>query len=85
LIVQISPRAYDAQKATRITLYHAVLHYVLGRIWLANNPRDTQFSSRLERLKVALGKSRYLDGHQTDWSNQFWASLWEKGGNFILE
>jgi hypothetical protein len=29
------PRAYDARKATRITLVHALLSYALGRIWQA--------------------------------------------------
>ena len=37
------------------------------------------------RRGVALGKSRYLDGHQTEWSQQFWAMVWERGGGTILE
>lgn len=79
------PRAYDAQKATRITLFHALLSYLLGRIWLAANPADTEFSAIIARLGAALGKSRYLDGHQTNWGQQFWAMVWERGGNTILE
>lgn len=31
-IIEMRPRAYDEQKATRITLFHALLAYVLGRI-----------------------------------------------------
>ncbi len=84
-IVQMTPRAYDAQKATRITLFHALLTYVLGRIWSAANPIDTEFSALIEKLGTALGKSRYLDGHQTNWSQQFWAMVWEPGGGTILE
>ena len=52
---------------------------------MAANPSDKEFSALMNRLRVALGKSRYLDGHQTDLSQQFWAMLWERGGNTILE
>jgi hypothetical protein len=55
----------------RITLFHALLHYTLGRIWLTANGSDTEFAARVARLGAALGKSRYLDGHQTAWSHQF--------------
>jgi hypothetical protein len=84
-IIEMSPRAYDAQKATRITLFHALLSYVLGRIWQAANPTDKEFATLMARLGMALGKSRYLDGHQTDWSQQFWAMVWERDGGTILE
>lgn len=83
--IEMRPRAYDAQKATRITLYHALLTYVLGRVWIAANPDDSGFSATLSSLGTALGKSRYLDGHATDWGQQFWAMLWERGGGTILE
>ncbi len=39
----------------------------------------------MARLGMALGKSRDLDGHQTDGSQQFWATVWERGGGTILE
>lgn len=84
-IIEMRPRAYDAQKATRITLFHALLSYVLGRIWQAANPKDIEFAALMTRLGGALGNSRYLDGHQTDWSQQFWAMVWERGGGTILE
>jgi hypothetical protein len=84
-IVEMRPRAYDAQKATRITLFHALLSYVLGRIWLAVNATDREFATLITRLGAALGKSRYLDGHQTNWSQQFWAMVWERDGGTILE
>jgi hypothetical protein len=84
-IIEMRPRAYDPQKATRITLFHALLDYTLGRIWLAANGSDTEFAALVARLGTALGKSRYLDGHQTDWSHQFWAMVWKRGGGTILE
>ena len=74
-IIEMRPRAYDPQKATRITLFHALLTYTLGRIWIAANIEDAEFAAIVNRLGVALGKSRYLDGHQTDWSQQFWAMV----------
>lgn len=84
-IIEMKPRAYDPQKATRITLFHAILTFALGRIWMAANPVDREFAALLNRLRAALAKSRYLDGHETDWSQQFWAMVWERGGNTILE
>lgn len=83
-IIEMRPRAYDAQKATRITLFHAILTYALGRIWMAAND-DPAFAALINRLGAALGKSRYLDGHQTDWSQQFWANVWLRSGGTILE
>lgn len=83
-IIEMRPRAYDAQKATRITLFHAILTYALGRIWMAAND-DADFAALINRLGTALGKSRYLDGHQTDWSQQFWANVWLRSGGTILE
>lgn len=84
-IIEMAPRAYDAQKATRITLFHALLTYTLGRVWMAASENDSEFSAVVNRLGAALGKSRYLDGHQTNWSQQFWAMLWEREGGTILE
>jgi len=84
-LLELRPRAYDAQKATRITLFHAVLTYTLGRIWAASNRDDTVFSALIAQLGTAISKSRYLDGHATDWSQQFWAMLWDGDGDTLLE
>lgn len=85
-VKQLSPRAYDPQKATRITLFHALLMFALGRIWMAQaNGADPGFSSLMNRLRLALGKSKYLDGHQTDWDQQFWPFVWSTDGGTILE
>lgn len=84
-LIQARPRAYDPQKATRITLFHAVLTYALGRIWMARNQGDVEFSAHIICLGSALGKSRYLDGHATDWGQQFWAMLWSSDGETLLE
>ena len=84
-IMEFRPRAYDAQKATRITLFHALLSYTLGRIWSAANPSDLEFAHLIGELGQALGTSRYLDGHQTNWSQQFWALVWLRDGATNLE
>ena len=84
-ILEMKPRAYDPQKATRITLFHGLLTYTLGRIWIAANPGDSKFEGLISHLGTALGKSRYLDGHETNWGQQFWAMLWERGGGTELE
>jgi len=84
-MLELGPRVYDAQKATRITLFHALLMYLLGRVWLAAHPTDTSFAEQMARFGEALGRSRYLDGHQTDWSQQFWAMVWMRDGRTELE
>lgn len=84
-ILELKPRAFDPQKATRITLFHALLTYTLGRIWIAANRGDNDFEELISRLGTALGKSRYLDGHETNWGQQFWAMMWQRGGGTELE
>ncbi len=84
-LVEVRPRAYDPQKATRITLFHALIIYILGRTWMATDKKDSGFSILIDNLGTSLGKSRYLDGHLTDWSKQFWAMMWENDGGTILE
>jgi len=80
-MVELRPRAYDAQKATRITLYHSLMVFALGRVWLATRGHnDAQFANSIEKFRGALGKSQYLDGQETSWDQQFWANLFFKSG-----
>jgi hypothetical protein len=82
LIVELGAKSYDPQKATRITLFHGLIHFALARIWVAHSRTgDLEFESLVERLRIALGKSVYLDGDHTDWDEQFWAMLWFRDGN----
>ena len=81
-IIEFSPRAYDAQKATRITLFHSLMTYTLSRVWLATRGHnDAEFAKLIEELRVALGNSRYLDGHSTNWDQQFWPFVFFKSGS----
>ncbi len=83
--MDLVPHAYDRQKATRITLFHAILYFVLARVWTAANPDDKAFAALINRLRVALGQSQYLDGRQTNWSEQFWALLWDNDGGSLRD
>lgn len=86
LLIEVRPRAYDAQKATRITLYHGILTYALARICMAAGSVEDEYRSLIVQLGKALGRSKYLDGHQTDWAKQFWAMTFSKEtGSTILE
>src|SRR3546814_10703776 len=41
-VLELTPRAYDPQQETRITLFHALLSYTLGRIWIAANAESSE-------------------------------------------
>lgn len=81
-VIELGPKTYDPQKATRITLYHAVISYTLARIWAAAyGIDDIEFLALVERLRIALGVSHYFEGDGTKWDQQFWALLWFPNGN----
>ncbi len=80
-LVEFGPCVYDPQKAIRITLYHALLGFTLGRICLSRISDDAELEHSVDRLRVALSKSVYLDGSQTNWDAQFWAVLWFTNGD----
>lgn len=86
-VIETGPEIYDPQKASRITLLHCILNYSLGRVFLANTSGgDGKFKSKLTEFGSALSKSKYLDGHQTDWNQQFWAMMWNKrAGSPLME
>jgi len=84
-LIQIAPRLYDPQKARRITLFHALFTYVQGRIWIGANPKDMHFEYLINEIGEALSRSEYLDGHMTNWSQQFWSMLWDQDGGTVIE
>jgi hypothetical protein len=81
-IMEIGPKTYDPQKATRITLYHGLIHFTLARIWHSTlGTGDLKFGADVDQLRIAIGASRYLDGDGTKWGEQFWAMMWFRDGN----
>ena len=81
-LLELGPKTYDPQKATRITLYHGLIIFTLARIWAATiGIEDIEFRKSLERFRIALGASRYLDGESTKWDQQFWAMMWFRNGD----
>jgi hypothetical protein len=81
-LLELGPKTYDPQKATRITLYHALIVFTLARIWAATaGTKDTKFRESLDRFRIALGNSRYLDGESIKWDQQFWAMMWFRDGD----
>jgi hypothetical protein len=82
-VIELAPRTYDSQKATRITLYHGLLTFTLGRILASStfSSGDTEFQDMVELMRLALGKSEYLDGEGSKWEQQFWAMLWFPNGD----
>lgn len=76
MVIEIGPRQYDPQKATRITLFHVLVTYTLARILLASSEMENRtFEALVLQAGDALGKSAFLDGHQTNWEQQFWATV----------
>jgi hypothetical protein len=51
------------------------------RVWLATvGQSDKTFGALVDRLRIALGKSVYLDGEETNWDQQFWSLLFFNDG-----
>lgn len=85
LTVSLTPREYDPQKATRITLLHVITHYILGRVWSAAHPDDSGYRALIHEMGDAIGRSEYLDGAGTGWAEQFWALTWRTDGTLTFE
>jgi hypothetical protein len=64
-----------------IRFLRLLLIFALARIWLATAGKsDTAFGKLADRLRIALGKSVYLEGEKTNWDEQFWAMLFFRDG-----
>jgi len=74
LYAKIGPDTYDADKATRITLYQIVLIWAVGRVVMAN-ARDSRLQEdKILKLGVALSKAPELGLGRLSWREQFWAT-----------
>ena len=73
---------YDPLKATRVTLLHMLLTWMLGRLLLANSPSADAESKRADILQLgkALAASKLLF-HSGDWGSQLAPSMLFKPGH----
>lgn len=74
LQAKIGPNTYDADKATRVTLYMTVLLWAVGRIILDNGNDYRLPKDKLLRLGTALSKAPELGCGHWSWEEQFWAT-----------
>lgn len=70
---------YDPIKASRLTLFHVLVGWTLGRILLANRTPQASLVNRseVEALGIALSNSDLLIEGQ-DWSVQLWPHMFLK-------
>ncbi len=73
--------AYDALKASRITLFHELAGWTLGRLLLANgdNKNVLERASKIEEWGKALGKSKLLFKNK-NWGNELLSDMFFKPG-----
>lgn len=74
LYAKIGPNTYDADKATRVTLYQTVLLWAVGRIILGNSSDPRLPKDKLLNLGTALSKAPELGLGHWSWEEQFWAT-----------
>ena len=77
LLTQVGFKNYDAARATRLTLLHAILAWALMRILAAHNVAAPVPAETISELGASLGNSEYLEPGVTDWSRQFWPWMWD--------
>jgi len=77
---------YDPQKASRITLFHSILFYVLARLLVENSSGARQdLKNDVASFGDALGRSEYLFGNRTNWEHAFLGMMWRKDGSTLFE
>ena len=77
LVGAIGLTTYEANKATRITLFHILSVYILGRIAVENNQLSSN-KDQLNTLKKAISESEQLCNGALEWHIQFWAHEFSK-------
>ncbi|MEI9715944.1 hypothetical protein V5049_10925 [Moellerella wisconsensis] len=63
---------YDSSKATRLTLFHVLLSWTLGKI-ITNNIEIPDLKKQLEQLQIALELADELGKGKLSWAQQFWS------------
>jgi hypothetical protein len=79
--VRLGPSQYDPLKATRITLLHTVVLWMVGRLTILNAASHcpVSFAETLERLRGELGGSGLLF-REGDWGVELMPHVWFKEG-----
>jgi len=73
----IGLETYEANKATRITLFHILSVYILGRIANENGHLLGKIHA-LNALGILISRSEQLCNGKLDWHVQFWAHEFSK-------
>lgn len=73
LLAKIGLESYEANKATRVTLLHVLLSYILGRIVVENNGVPGVMGDEVRALGKAIAASPELYQGKINWHQQFWA------------
>jgi hypothetical protein len=73
LIARVGLETYEASKATRITILHVLLSYMLGRIAVENVAVPELRRDEINQLGVAIAASSELCEGKLGWHQQFWA------------
>lgn len=63
---------YDSSKATRLTLFHILLSWTLGKI-IINNIDMPALKKQLDQLQEALELADELGKGKLSWAQQFWS------------
>lgn len=75
-LVQVGMNVYDPQKASRLTLFHVLLVWVLGRYLVANGCSVETFTAGdVETLGIELARSEFLDGPRSKWPELFYPHI----------
>ncbi len=70
---KVGLETYEANKATRITLLHVLLSYMLGRIVVENEGVPELRRDEISQLGTAIAESPELYHGKISWHQQFWA------------
>lgn len=74
---EIGLTTYEANKATRVTLFHILSVYILGRIAVENNHLSSN-KDQLDKLRKAISNAEQLGAGSLKWHIQFWAHEFAK-------
>ncbi len=72
-LARVGLETYEANKATRVTLLHVLLSYILGRIVVENNGVPGVMNGEVRALGKAIAASPELYQGKINRHQQFWA------------